>query len=459
MLLRCYHRHVVLYQYNSDLIPGNVQPISIHVKRRDPIVNKLKRSSTEEKSMQEPINTQGSVLPGINGDDEIKQNYKRWKKNAPYIYDTLITTSLPWPSLTCQWFPDIEQCADGYDIHRILLGTQTSGQGDEFLRIGHVKLPRSDSLVDLSKYDPDLGEVGGYKNTPAQVQIHQKILHSGEINRARYMPQNFDVLATFSSDGNIYVFDRTKHPLQPRETFQPDAVLNYHQDEGYGLSWNPHTEGLLVSGSSDTQVALWDITKLKSEHEVMNPISTWQQTHDLPVNEVEFSPIDKNMFGCVSDAGKLTIHDIRSNDVSQSATLESGHALNTLAFNKANEHLIATGGTDNNIILWDLRKLPSHLHTLKGHSGSIVALDWSPRDPTILASASIDQTAILWDASRIGTTSTSDTPPEMVMIHAGHSGALFDLSWNCNRTWMLATTAEDNRLDVWEPSRNIVLEA
>ncbi len=31
------------------------------------------------------------------------------KKNAPYLYDVVITHALDWPSLTCQWFPDREQ--------------------------------------------------------------------------------------------------------------------------------------------------------------------------------------------------------------------------------------------------------------------------------------------------------------------------------------------------------------
>lgn len=33
------------------------------------------------------------------------------KKNAPYLYDLVVTHALDWPSLTCQWFPDKEQCA------------------------------------------------------------------------------------------------------------------------------------------------------------------------------------------------------------------------------------------------------------------------------------------------------------------------------------------------------------
>jgi len=36
------------------------------------------------------------------------------KKNAPYLYDIVITHALDWPSLTCQWFPDKELYAPVY---------------------------------------------------------------------------------------------------------------------------------------------------------------------------------------------------------------------------------------------------------------------------------------------------------------------------------------------------------
>ena len=39
----------------------------------------------------------------------INEEYKVWKKNAPYLYDLVVTHALEWPSLTVQWLPDIEQ--------------------------------------------------------------------------------------------------------------------------------------------------------------------------------------------------------------------------------------------------------------------------------------------------------------------------------------------------------------
>ena len=35
----------------------------------------------------------------------IDAEYKIWKKNTPYLYDFVLTHSLEWPSLTCEWLP------------------------------------------------------------------------------------------------------------------------------------------------------------------------------------------------------------------------------------------------------------------------------------------------------------------------------------------------------------------
>ncbi|KAI9273769.1 histone-binding protein RBBP4 or subunit C of CAF1 complex-domain-containing protein, partial [Helicostylum pulchrum] len=56
----------------------------------------------------------------------INEEYKLWKKNSPFLYDLLVTHALDWPSLTCQWFPDVETRPDkNYKTQRLLLGTHT----------------------------------------------------------------------------------------------------------------------------------------------------------------------------------------------------------------------------------------------------------------------------------------------------------------------------------------------
>jgi histone-binding protein RBBP4 len=39
---------------------------------------------------------------------QINEEYKIWKKNAPFLYDLVMTHALEWPSLTVQWLPTKE---------------------------------------------------------------------------------------------------------------------------------------------------------------------------------------------------------------------------------------------------------------------------------------------------------------------------------------------------------------
>jgi histone-binding protein RBBP4 len=87
--------------------------------------------------------------------------------------------------------------------------------------------------------------------------IEQKIDHPGEVNKARYQPQNANIIATMCIDGKVLVFDRTKHSSLPSGTVNPQAELRGHTKEGFGLCWNPHEKGQLVTGSEDKTVRLW----------------------------------------------------------------------------------------------------------------------------------------------------------------------------------------------------------
>ena len=93
------------------------------------------------------------------------------------------------------------------------------------------------------------------------MQIIQQINHDGEVNRARYMPQNPFLIATKTVSAEVYVFDYSKHPSKPPldGACSPDLRLRGHSTEGYGLSWSKFKEGHLLSGSDDAQICLWDI--------------------------------------------------------------------------------------------------------------------------------------------------------------------------------------------------------
>ena len=143
----------------------------------------------------------------------VSEEYKIWKKNTPFLYDLVVTHALEWPSLTVQWLPErVERADRECSAQKLILGTHTSEHEQNYLMIAEVELPLENAEVDGREYDDESGEAGGFGSGGAKVKVTQHIHHDGEVNRARYMPQNSFVLATKTVSADVYVFDYTKHP-------------------------------------------------------------------------------------------------------------------------------------------------------------------------------------------------------------------------------------------------------
>jgi histone-binding protein RBBP4 len=174
------------------------------------------------------------------------------------------STALEWPTLTTQWLPDMKDVPDkNYTVHRLLIGTHTAEGKPNYLQIAEVELPKF-VTPNPRDYDEERGEIGSYGSKASlpeppviKFNITQKMDHPGEVNKARYMPQNPDIIATLAVDGKVLIYDRTKHSLIPTGTPNPQMELVGHKEEGFGLAWNMHEEGCLASGSQDKTVLLW----------------------------------------------------------------------------------------------------------------------------------------------------------------------------------------------------------
>ncbi|KAK5605655.1 retinoblastoma binding protein, partial [Crenichthys baileyi] len=215
----------------------------------------------------------------------INEEYKIWKRNTPFLYDLVMTHALEWPSLTVQWLPDVSRPeGKDYTVHRLVLGTHTSDEQNHLV-IASVQVPNDDAQFDASHYDSEKGEFGGFGSVTGKIEIEIKINHEGEVNRARYMPQNPCIIATKTPTSDVLVFDYTKHPSKPDPSGEcnPDLRLKGHQKEGYGLSWNPnlsgnllsasddhvqwspHNETILASSGTDRRLNVWDLSKIGEE--------------------------------------------------------------------------------------------------------------------------------------------------------------------------------------------------
>ena len=80
----------------------------------------------------------------------INEEYKIWKKYAPFYYDLMITHLLEWPSLTVEWLPIHESSEDSnFKIVKMLLGTFTGNTEPNYLLV--AKVAQDLTLVENSK--------------------------------------------------------------------------------------------------------------------------------------------------------------------------------------------------------------------------------------------------------------------------------------------------------------------
>ncbi|KAF4677737.1 retinoblastoma binding protein [Perkinsus chesapeaki] len=401
-------------------------------------------------------------------DDNINEEFNIWKKNTPFLYDTVISHTMEWPSLTVEWLPSktpADRSTD-YTTHKMILGTHTSNGDQNYLMIGQVKVPQNaKEEVDVDKYIETSESGAALAANKDRMCITTKINHPGEVNRAKYCPQNPFIIATLTNTGDILLFDYSKHPSHPKKEGTVDSLctLKGHTAEGYALAWSPSVPGRLVSGAYDSKVAVWDANAPNlSKGKTVSPLTVLSGHTDV-VEAVSTHRRDGDILASSGDDGQLLVWDLRSpqEPAHSVAAVEGGGDCNCVQFSPHNDNILATAGSDKIVSLWDMRQLSRKIYTLeRGHKEDILNIEWNPSTDHLIMSAGQDRRVTIWDLARVGEeiedANEMDGPPEMVFVHGGHCSRVTDISWNQFEPTLVASTSEDNVVQVWKPNEGIL---
>ncbi|SSD60932.1 probable Histone acetyltransferase type B subunit 2 [Saccharomycodes ludwigii] len=374
----------------------------------------------------------------------IEDEYELWKSNVSLMYDFLSETRLLWPTLTVEWLPSLET----ENIRQeFIIGTLTTGAEKNFLKIAAIDLPE-EVIKDECNNDNEKDDDTEAGSTHSKIKIVKKFAHEEEVNRARYMPQNTDLIATINGSGTVFLYDKSKNK---QEALVSKFVA--HTENGYGLSFNPNIKNQLLSCSDDKTVALWDITNNKAPLHFIEP-------HVDMVNDCKWSNFNEALFGSVSEDKHLYLYDTRctkKNMIIGDIQVES--SFNTLSFSKHSHNLFAAAGTDSLVYLYDMRNLSKPLHAMEGHTDSVSTLDFSPHRDGIILSSGADRRVITWDITQFGAElppeDAEDGVPELLMMHGGHRSSVNDFSINPNIPWLVASAEEENILHIWKVSKRL----
>ncbi|RMX49932.1 hypothetical protein pdam_00018431 [Pocillopora damicornis] len=197
----------------------------------------------------------------------------------------------------------------------------------------------------------------------------------------------------------------------------------------------------------------------------------WVSHEGRPLFSVDIHP-DGSRFaigGQGDDSGKVTIwnmapvkneEDEMNENIPKLLCQMDNHlaCVNCVRWSCGGKYL-ATGGDDKLIMIWQMARIMGAaavfggnnsklnveqwrcVNTLRGHSGDVLDLAWSP-DDSFLASGSVDNTITIWNAQRF---------PDVVTVLKGHSGMVKGITWDPVGKY-LASQSDDKTLKVWRTS-------
>ena len=205
-----------------------------------------------------------------------------------------------------------------------------------------------------------------------------------------------------------------------------------HKGAVLDLQWARDSE-ILYSASADTHLASWDLT---SGQRIRRYVG-----HEEIVNSLDISKRGEEMLISGSDDGTIAIWDPRSKAASD--YIQTDFPITAVAVSEAGNEIYA-GGIDNDIKVWDIRK-KAVVYSMFGHTDTVTSLRVSP-DSQSLLSYSHDSTAITWDIRPFAPAErrirTFDGAP------AGMEQNLMKASWD-NTGKRIAAPAGDGTVVIW----------
>ncbi|KAJ3338092.1 substrate-specific activator of APC-dependent proteolysis [Entophlyctis luteolus] len=175
-----------------------------------------------------------------------------------------------------------------------------------------------------------------------------------------------------------------------RPNAAPDSTGN---DTVTGVGWNPRGNYLAV-GTSKGVVEVWDVEAKRRLHELTGNTSR--------VGSIAWRG---DVLTTGSRDRSITLRDIRC---PQSETKLSVHKQEVCGLKwNYDETLLASGGNDNKLLIWDRKMLRKPVLTYSEHTAAVKAIAWSPHKNGLLASGggTADQYIRFWNVTSPATDS------------------------------------------------------
>ncbi|CAK7891123.1 protein Sof1p [[Candida] anglica] len=144
-------------------------------------------------------------------------------------------------------------------------------------------------------------------------------------------------------------------------------------------------EGLFVTGGASIQ--LWDMNRSKHISNL-----SWGADN---ISTVKFNRTETNIIASAGSDNSIVLYDVRTNSPIQKVV--TSLRTNAIAWNPMEAFNFASGCEDHNAYLWDMRRLDRSLNVYKDHVAAVMDVDFSPTGEE-LVTGSYDKTIRIYRA-------------------------------------------------------------
>ncbi|KAJ9053653.1 Ribosome assembly protein rrb1 [Entomophthora muscae] len=378
-------------------------------------------------------------------------------------YDMYHQFSVNWPCLTFDIIPD------GLGDNRtkfpmsLYLAAGTQADSAEKNQVQIMKISQLCKTI----HDDDAAVEGDSDDEIDEDPILEtrSLAHIGGVNRIRvHAPLPEVVLAaTWSETGKVNIYNlhpslfAMDHPgtTVPAAALQPLHIVETHgMHEGYAMDWSSLEAGKLLTGDNDRRIYLTTINDSG-----IFPDRVPFSGHQSSVEDLQWSPVQKNIFASCSADKTVRIWDIRAKKRAHVTFTAHNEDVNVISWNRNVSHLLASGSDDGTFSIWDLRSLkvvssgkPAPVAHFKWHTAPITSIEWHPTDESTLAVAGADDQVTQWDLSveqddedpahaALKQANGAVVPPQLLFSHQGQTN-IKEIHWHRQLPGCMVSTAE-----------------
>ena len=259
---------------------------------------------------------------------------------------------------------------------------------------------------------------GGFENGELALWDAEKVLsssgdaeilrnnqHTGPVRGLDFNSVQTNLLASGATNGEIFIWDLAN----PSRPYSPGARSN-KLDEITALAWNAKVPQILATSSNSGNTVVWDL-KGKREVAVLS-------------------------YGGSGAGGAGGMGSMGMN-----GSTSGRRGVGAVCWHPEQPTRLVTSSEDDNnpvIMVWNLRNALAPELILSGHSKGILSMSWCKQDEDLLVSCGKDNRTILWNPQT----------GEMVGELPSSSNWTFDVQWSPRNPDLLATASFDGKIGV-----------